>query len=340
MSYLGRGSNLTRKAQDKVSFLATAGQTVRTGLSYVPTHVDVTVNGITLTEITDYTATNGNSITFSVALALNDEVTIVSSKTFELANHYTISAANTLLAAKATIANFTSTGIDDNATSKAITIDASEDIEAGTYSVNGQTNGIKLNLSSNTGRINISSINSTSDMLNFNTTNGEVGSIQAVGSGTMYSTGGTGGGIKLGGTGAANTLTDYEEGVFIPVVRGSTNAGSFSASNAHIGRYTKIGDVCTLNFIIAGTLSNATGSYAQFNLPFTVKAGTQATGRFSYVDTPNLNHLDFSSYVNQGQTLGYFIIKTASANTPVYPAPSSFMPASMQIYGTVTYHVA
>ena len=102
MSYLGRGSNLTRKAQDKVSFLATAGQTVRTGLSYVPTHVDVTVNGITLTEITDYTATNGNSITFSVALALNDEVTIVSSKTFELANHYTISAANTLLAAKAT----------------------------------------------------------------------------------------------------------------------------------------------------------------------------------------------------------------------------------------------
>ena len=101
MSYLGRGSNLTRKAQDKVSFLATAGQTVRTGLSYVPTHVDVTVNGITLTEITDYTATNGNSITFSVALALNDEVTIVSSKTFDVANHYTISAANALLAAKA-----------------------------------------------------------------------------------------------------------------------------------------------------------------------------------------------------------------------------------------------
>jgi len=110
MSYLGRGSNLTRKAQDKVSFLATAGQTVRTGLSYVPTHVDVTVNGITLTEITDYTATNGNSITFTVALALNDEVTIVSSKTFDVANHYTISAANTLLAAKAPLASPSFTG--------------------------------------------------------------------------------------------------------------------------------------------------------------------------------------------------------------------------------------
>ena len=110
MSYLGRGSNLTRKAQDKVSFLATAGQTVRTGLSYVPTHVDVTVNGITLTEITDYTATNGNSITFTVALALNDEVTIVSSKTFDVANHYTISAANALLAAKLPLAGGTMTG--------------------------------------------------------------------------------------------------------------------------------------------------------------------------------------------------------------------------------------
>ena len=96
MSYLGRGSNLTRKAQDKVSFLATAGQTVRTGLSYVPTHVDVTVNGITLTEITDYTATNGNSITFTVALALNDEVTVVSLKTFSVADHYTQSQIDTL----------------------------------------------------------------------------------------------------------------------------------------------------------------------------------------------------------------------------------------------------
>ena len=65
-----------------------------------------------------------------------------------------------------------------------------------------------------------------------------------------------------------------------------------------------------------------------------------ATGRFSYHSTPNLNHVDFSSYVNYGQTLGYFIIKTASAGSSVYPAPSSFMPAGVQIYGTVTYHVA
>ena len=141
-------------------------------------------------------------------------------------------------------------------------------------------------------------------------------------------------------TAAANTLDDYEEGNFCPILRGSTSAGSFSTNSAHEGLYTKIGDVCTVNFRIAGTLSGATGSYTHFDLPFTVKAGSWATGSFSYVDTPNLSHLDFSSYVNAGQTLGYFIIKTVSATTPAYPAPSSFMPDSVQLYGTITYQVA
>jgi len=88
MSYLGRSAKLSRSTQEKTSFLATAGQTSKTGLSYVATFVEVTVNGILLTDVTDYTATNGNSITFPVALSLNDEVTIVALKTFALADHY------------------------------------------------------------------------------------------------------------------------------------------------------------------------------------------------------------------------------------------------------------
>jgi hypothetical protein len=102
MSYLGRSAKLSLKAQEKVSFLATAGQTSKTGLSYVPSFVEVYVNGVLLTDTTDFTATNGNSITFTVALLLNDEVTVVSLKTFTVADHYTKSDADTLLAAKAT----------------------------------------------------------------------------------------------------------------------------------------------------------------------------------------------------------------------------------------------
>jgi len=336
MSYLGRGSNLTRKAQDKVSFLATAGQTVRTGLSYVPTHVDVTVNGITLTEITDYTATNGNSITFTVALALNDEVTIVSSKTFDVANHYTISAANALLAAKAPIASpsFTAKATISIASANGDILDfKSNGSDVGTIGTLGgatyfgsEDSGIMFNGA------------------NQNPTSGgstRVDNTNDLGAASYrYKDIYLGGGAFIGGTSTPNKLDDYEEGTFIPILRGSTNAGSFSTDSAHIGRYTKIGDVCTCNFRIGGTLSNATGSYTHFNLPFTVKAGTVATGSFSYHSTPNLNHVDFSSYVNYGQTLGYFIIKTASAGSSVYPPPSSFMPAGVQIYGTVTYHVA
>jgi len=110
MSYLGRSAKLSLKAQEKVSFLATAGQTAKTGLSYVPNFVEVYVNGILLTDTTDFTATNGNSVTFTVALALNDEVTVVSLKTFTVADHYTKSQANALLAAKAPLASPSFTG--------------------------------------------------------------------------------------------------------------------------------------------------------------------------------------------------------------------------------------
>jgi len=102
MSYLGRSAKLSLKAQEKVSFLATAGQTVKTGLSYTPSFVEVYVNGVLLTDTTDFTATNGNSITFTVALLLNDEVTVISLKTFTVADHYSKTEADTLLAAKAT----------------------------------------------------------------------------------------------------------------------------------------------------------------------------------------------------------------------------------------------
>jgi len=101
MSYLGRSAKLSRKTQEKVSFLATAGQTSKTGLSYVPTFVEVSVNGILLTDVTDYTATTGSSVSFGVALELNDEVTVVALKTFALADHYTKTQTDSAVSAAA-----------------------------------------------------------------------------------------------------------------------------------------------------------------------------------------------------------------------------------------------
>jgi hypothetical protein len=138
MSYLGRSAKLSLKAQEKVSFLAAAGQTEKTGLSYIPTFVEVIVNGALLTDTVDYAATNGNSITFTVALVSLDEVTVISLKTFTVADHYTKSAADTLLAAKLAkaggaltgpITNFESTGIDDTlATATSIVVGANGEV--------------------------------------------------------------------------------------------------------------------------------------------------------------------------------------------------------------------
>ena len=72
--------------------------------------IEVYVNGVLLTDTTDFTATNGSSVTFTVALLVNDEVTVVSLKTFTVADHYTKSAADTLLAAKSPLASPVFTG--------------------------------------------------------------------------------------------------------------------------------------------------------------------------------------------------------------------------------------
>jgi hypothetical protein len=98
---------------------------------------------------------------------LNDEVTVISLKTFTVADHYNKTEADTLLAAKATVANFTSTGIDDNATSTAITIDASENVGIGTATTYGKAtiehakginNGLTLAVSDATANDNITGI--------------------------------------------------------------------------------------------------------------------------------------------------------------------------------------
>jgi hypothetical protein len=69
----------------------------------------------------------------------------------------------------------------------------------------------------------------------------------------------------------ANTLDDYEEGTWTPSQgTGLTVVGTFSSS----GKYTKIGNLVTVNFRLDGTTSIACSSTGQLtaNLPFSVAA--------------------------------------------------------------------
>jgi hypothetical protein len=77
----------------------------------------------------------------------------------------------------------------------------------------------------------------------------------------------------------SNTLDDYEEGTWTPVLRGSGTAGNFNQS-VSTGKYTKIGNMVTLYCAITGgsVTGSPTGDLQITGLPFACAAGTNACG--------------------------------------------------------------
>jgi hypothetical protein len=74
----------------------------------------------------------------------------------------------------------------------------------------------------------------------------------------------------------ANTLDDYEEGTWTPVLQGSTTAGTYVYESIRTaGKYTKIGNQVTVwgVFRIASTTSAGSGEPYVSGLPFTVGTG-------------------------------------------------------------------
>jgi len=84
--------------ENSVEHTATAGQTTFTA-TYDVGFLQVFLNGIRL-DAADYTATNGTTVVLGSGAAVNDVIFIHSFGTFQLADHYTKTAADTLLAAK------------------------------------------------------------------------------------------------------------------------------------------------------------------------------------------------------------------------------------------------
>ena len=136
---------------DEVSFvtyeyIATAGQTTFSGadsnsltLAYTAANIIVSYGGQDLPH-SDYTATNGTSVILDDGAVVGEIVRIVAFTAFTVADTYTQAQIDSKDATKlplaggtmtGVIAGFESTGIDDNATSTAITIDSSENVGVG-----------------------------------------------------------------------------------------------------------------------------------------------------------------------------------------------------------------
>ena len=113
------------------------------------------------------------------------------------------------------------------------------------------------------------------------------------------------GGLKVGGTGAANTLDDYEEGTWTPVLVGSSTAGSHTYSSQR-GFYEKIGrQVTARGQIVINQKNTIAGTVTMSGLPFTQSSetGSYSAMYAGYGSAMSLTAgTSFAGYTNLGQT--------------------------------------
>ena len=94
--YIGsKASVVTPGAERKKVFSITTTTTSLTDLVYTPGFVHVYHNGVRLVDSTDYTATNGTSITLTSAAQNGDEVVVISYATFQTSDTVSASAGGT-----------------------------------------------------------------------------------------------------------------------------------------------------------------------------------------------------------------------------------------------------
>jgi len=105
----------------------------------------------------------------------------------------------------------------------------------------------------------------------------------------------------------ANTLDDYEEGTFTPVIEGTTTSGTASYSQNE-GRYTKIGRLVFIETYVAYTSGTGTGSLRLGGLPFTAASANTYPGlTLSYFDgIPMLANNFPMLYINRNSTVALF----------------------------------
>ena len=72
--------------QTRDSFTCTAGQTVFATGGYTPQFLDVYLNGVFLSNGTDYTASNGSDVVLTSGASSGDTLEVVAYTTFEVAN--------------------------------------------------------------------------------------------------------------------------------------------------------------------------------------------------------------------------------------------------------------
>jgi hypothetical protein len=297
MAYIGQEPG--QGQAERFIFTASGAETVVSTaddgrvIGYTAGQVSVYLNGVKLVVGTDCIATNGSTITGLSALSASDVVEVIALSAFSPSD--TVSASGGTFTGAVTVPGFTSTGIDDNATSTAITIDASENVGIGTSSPANKIEAFHGTVGTG------NNLNNTL-ALRYNATtmygqhymdgNGHYVINAAAGGvsggvvklkaaiATYFDVGGNieavidSDGLKFNGdTAAANALDDYEEGTWTPSIYGANNSAIRTDNGT--GEYTKVGNKVTLwgRIINPTSIFALDGIWRMDGLPFTTGVG-------------------------------------------------------------------
>jgi len=114
----------------------------------------------------------------------------------------------------------------------------------------------------------------------------------------------------------ANTLDDYEEGTWTPVVK--FGGASVGITGTFTGTYTKVGNLLTIGCRLTFTnKGSSTGSMTVDTLPFNVGANIPASSGFSYVHQLAAAQTSGQMYIQGDSTTFYFkFVGYSSSSTP------------------------
>ena len=233
-------------AERKKVFTATSGQTSFTGLSYTVNNVHVFQNGVRLVDGTDYTATDGNSLTLTVGASADDQVVVVSYSGFQTSDTVSSSAGGTFSNAVTIDADGSTVLTVDRATSDGTIIDLQKSGSSvgnigvnGRLTIDGASDGVGLYFGG-------------SALLPRESGSITDGTVGLGGSTQRFTDLYLSGGVYLGGTGSANYLDSYEAGSFTPTVADAISGGNTSPSySTRVGFYTKVGRNVNINITVS-----------------------------------------------------------------------------------------
>jgi hypothetical protein len=135
----------------------------------------------------------------------------------------------------------------------------------------------------------------------------------------------------------ANTLDDYEEGTWTPTIVGVTTTGT-ATYNVQVGRYTKVGNLVTIQMYIEWSGHTGTGNMRVSGLPFQQSAETNV---FSAVSVGYFHNVSLSAnnvfngyVVNGSQAIALEQYPTGgggSSPIPIDPAGTFILTASYRV---------